>query len=374
MKKVHIIDALPYVYRAYYALPSGLKDPHGRHSNAVIGFANFLVKYIKREEPTHLAICWDSCTSTNFRRDSFPAYKSNREPASAELRCQIERCRLFSEALGLTCYNGEGYEADDLIATLARPLVDDGHSCTVVTNDKDLCQLVGPRLEFYDFAKARRYDEQGVLKKLGVRPAQVPDFLGLAGDSVDCIPGVPRLGPKTAVFLLAHFNDLEELYEKLDQVSKLKIRGAQGIADRLGANKELAFQSRKLATVSYDAPLEGGGAIDTLQCQPPAPLQTLTDLSIDFGLPDGRFAFEEVCGGSVYQHLQSQPTRPKQEPEPVVSAKRELEAFVPVKRMLEPSQRYTHGVSLDGIAPLLHNEQVFQQARCSSSLAESPSK
>jgi len=252
---VHLIDALPYFFRAYFALPSSIKDPAGRTSNGVVGFANFLLGYLRDEAPTHIALCWDRSLTTSFRNSLYPAYKANRELPPPELSAQIQRCRQLSEALGLACFDDARYEADDLIATLAAPLVAAGHRCTVVTSDKDLCQLVGPRLVVHDYAKDERYDAQGVRRRLGVRPEQVPDYLGLAGDAVDNIPGVKGLGPKTATALLAKFRDLEAIYAGLGSVSRLQMRGAEGVAARLAEQRDMAFLSRRLATVARDAPV-----------------------------------------------------------------------------------------------------------------------
>jgi len=252
---VHLIDALPYVFRAYFALPGTIKDSAGRQSNAVVGFANFLLRYLADEVPTHAALCFDRSLTSSFRNKLYPAYKSNRTLPPPELKGQIERCRKFAEVLGLACYDDKSYEADDLIASLATPLASSGHSCIIVTNDKDMCQLVGPRVTLYDYAKGERLDAAGVHKKLGVRPEQVTDFLGLAGDSTDCIPGVKGVGAKTAVKLLARFDDLEALYTGLPRaVARLRaLRGARGIAERLEAHRDTAFLSRTLATLARDA-------------------------------------------------------------------------------------------------------------------------
>lgn len=293
MTTIHLIDALPYVYRAYFSLPQVLKDPSGRQKNAVVGFVNFLVRYIHYERPTHMAICFDQSRSNNFRNKIYPQYKSNRESPSEELRGQMNRCREVSEAFGLACYDDEEYEADDLIATLAKPLVSAGHSCTVVSNDKDLCQLVGPQVEMYNYGKAQRYDEIGVRNKLGVMPSQVPDYLGLVGDPVDCIPGVRGLGPKTARCLLDKYRGLEEIYAELQEVSQLGIRGSQGIADKLGSQREQAFLSRELATVSDSATLEGGGALNSLKCNTYSKRQ-LSRLLPEFGLSERGYAFRKL--------------------------------------------------------------------------------
>eukprot|EP00746_Dinoflagellata_sp_MGD_P083727 gnl/MRDRNA2_/MRDRNA2_33298_c0_seq1.p1 gnl/MRDRNA2_/MRDRNA2_33298_c0~~gnl/MRDRNA2_/MRDRNA2_33298_c0_seq1.p1 ORF type:complete len:345 (+),score=47.21 gnl/MRDRNA2_/MRDRNA2_33298_c0_seq1:88-1122(+) len=255
-QEVHLIDALPYFFRAYYALPGSISDPLGRQSNAVVGFTNFLIKYLADHKPSHVAVCWDHSLTTCFRNKIYPAYKANRKLPPPAMKDQIKRCRQVTEALGLICFSDERYEADDLIASLALPLTAGGHRCIVVTCDKDLCQLVGPQVVLYDFAKGERHDAKGVQRKLGVKPYQVPDYLGLIGDAVDNIPGVQGLGHKTAVAILAKFKDLESIYSSLDRIAKMNIRGAEGMVEKLRTQREMAFLSRTLATTSCDAPVK----------------------------------------------------------------------------------------------------------------------
>lgn len=304
MKNAHLIDACPYIYRAYYSLPHSLKDPLGQQNNAVIGFANFLVKYIKKEEPTHMALCFDGARSKNFRKEKYQDYKSHRSVMPEEFVSQIHRCRQLSDALGLESFTHEAYEADDLIATLAKSLDRAGNSCTVVSNDKDLYQLVtndqeSPRIEMYDYAKQKRYDENGVRKKLGVMPSQVPDYLAIAGDSADNIPGVHGLGPRAAICLLANFSGLEEIYDKLDQVSQLPIRGSKRIAEKLVAQREKAFLSRHLATVSCVAEL------NPIKSEPHAKHE-LQELLLKLGLTKKGYAFNQLCQGSAH-HMPPSP-------------------------------------------------------------------
>lgn len=163
-------------------------------------------------------------------------------------------------ALGCATFAHQRYEADDIIATLTRRMVDAGHLVVVVTADKDICQLVSDKVTVYDLAKDVRLGPKEVVTKMGVKAEQVPDFLGLAGDAVDNIPGIKGIGPKTATALLAHFPNLEALYERLPEVAGLPIRGAKALAPKIEAGKEMAFLSRRLATVAYDAPVTAGFA------------------------------------------------------------------------------------------------------------------
>lgn len=252
-----LLDSSVYVFRAYYSLPSSITDPAGRPVNAVRGFATTVLQLLEREQPSHFLAAFDESLDSSFRNETYPAYKSSREPAPAELLHQFAACREFVEACGLVSAAGPRFEADDYIATAWQRFAksDDQLRGLVVTNDKDLCQLVEPRLTWFDLAKDVRIDGGGVVDKLGVRPEQVPDFLGLAGDSVDDIPGVPGVGAKTACALLAAFDSLEALYANLEGVAGLSFRGAKSLAPKLELHREVAQLSKQLATVSFEAPL-----------------------------------------------------------------------------------------------------------------------
>lgn len=260
---VHLIDALPYVFRAYFSLPSSIRDREGSPANAVRGFTDFLLRYLADEGPTHVSCLFDESLTTSFRNDYYPEYKAQRDLPPEELVKQLDACQRVSRALGLSTYSDKRYEADDLIATLAKPVVEAGHEVVVVSADKDLAQLVGERVVFYDFAKKARYGRDEVKERFGVWPEQIVDWLGLAGDSVDNIPGVRGVGPKTAVGLLAAFADLEEVYAGLDRVPSLEFRGARTLPARLTEHKEMAFLSKRLAILAVDAPLQA--SLDELE-------------------------------------------------------------------------------------------------------------
>eukprot|EP00927_Polykrikos_kofoidii_P007753 TRINITY_DN13186_c0_g1_i1.p1 TRINITY_DN13186_c0_g1~~TRINITY_DN13186_c0_g1_i1.p1 ORF type:complete len:296 (-),score=48.18 TRINITY_DN13186_c0_g1_i1:242-1129(-) len=255
MRKVHLIDAMPYFFRALHALPKTMFDPAGRRNNAVYGFASFLQKYLAEERPTHVAVCFDQSLKTCFRNQIFAEYKRNRRTANRGVQGQAGRCLQVAEVLGLTCFASKKYEADDLIATLATLFAEDSLHCVVVSNDKDLYQLVGPHVTVYDFAKKQRFDAAGVTKKFGVWPRQIPDYLGLIGDSVDCIPGVPGVGHKTAGALLAKFDSIDEIYANLYDVESLDIRSPGSVRRKLESGRDLAFLSRRLVTLVQDVPM-----------------------------------------------------------------------------------------------------------------------
>jgi 5'-3' exonuclease len=254
MATAYLVDASPYIFRSYFSLPATITDPDGRPVHAVHGFAAFLIKLIEDEAPSHLAVAFDGSLTTSFRNELYPAYKAQRELPPPELEAQLDDCRELAAALGAATFIDRRYEADDLVATLCRGLTAAGHRVVVVSSDKDLGQLVGDRVELFDLARGERFDAVRVVEKFGVRPRQIPDYLGLAGDPVDNIPGVRGIGKKTAVALLDEFADLEAVYDGLERVVELPLRGARAVAGRLEGGRADAFLSRRLATLAVDAP------------------------------------------------------------------------------------------------------------------------
>jgi DNA polymerase-1 len=255
-RTVHLIDASPYIFRAFFSLPESLKSRDGRPAGAVYGFASFLLKLVADERPTHLGVAFDRSLTTSFRNRIYPPYKAQRALPPPELEEQLRACEDVAAALGAATFIDDLYEADDLIGTLVARLEARGHGAVVITSDKDMAQLVSDRVTLYDFGKSLRLTPSEVEAKLGVRPDQVADLLGLAGDPVDNIPGVPGVGRKTAAALLARFGHLEDLYARLLEVARLKsIRGGAALAERLAVHRDLAFLSKELATVARDAPL-----------------------------------------------------------------------------------------------------------------------
>ncbi len=264
---VHLIDACPYVFRAYFALPPTLTAPDGRPVNAVHGFASFLLRYLGEESPSHLLIAFDRSLTSSFRNELYAGYKSGREQPPRELEAQLADCEELAAALGAAVFADERYEADDLIATAVARLARRAGGFVVVSSDKDLAQLVDARTVLYDFARGERYGPREVRGRFGVAPGQMADFLGLAGDAVDDIPGVKGVGAKTAAALLEHFGSLDRLYARLDEVPGLPLRGAKALAERLLRDRKLALLSRRLATLSRDAP--GRFSLQALTLRPP---------------------------------------------------------------------------------------------------------
>lgn len=253
--RVYLVDASPYIFRAFFSIPSKMKNPAGAPINAVYGFNQFLQRLITLEGVSHLALAFDRSLTTSFRNEIYPAYKQQRELPPQELEDQLGWCERLGAALGAATFVHDRYEADDLIGTLCRQLEPTTAEIVIVTSDKDLAQLVDERVTVFDFAREERYGPEEVLAKLGVRPDQITDYLGLMGDSVDNIPGVAGIGKKTAAALLAELPTLEEIYLDLSAVAELKIRGARSLAKKLDEQREMAFLSKELARIAVDVPL-----------------------------------------------------------------------------------------------------------------------
>lgn len=256
----YLIDASVYIFRAWYSIPDDMVDGDGNPVNALYGFCRFLSEFIEQENPEYVAVLFDESLTTSFRNEIYPEYKANREPAPAELKRQIAQCRRFASALGLLECADPLYEADDLIGTLVLHGREEGRPSTIVSRDKDLAQLLAREDIFWDFAgKGRiRYDE--VAGVFGVRPEQIADFLALTGDAVDNIPGVPGVGKKTAAALLGHFGSLEAIYESLDRVHEVPVRGAKTLAGKLDTHREAALLARRLTGIACDVDINGGKA------------------------------------------------------------------------------------------------------------------
>ena len=250
-----LVDASMYVFRAWHSMPDEFTDVDGQPVNAVHGFTRFLLELLERQRPLYIAVAFDEALESSFRNERYPAYKANREPAPESLKRQFQYCQAISQALGLATVVDPRYEADDLIGTLLWRQREAGFKGLILSADKDLSQLLRDGDQQWDYARNLRWDGDGVVERYGVRPEQIPDFLGLTGDSSDNIPGVPGIGPKTASALLAHFGDLDALLERLDEVEFLRLRGAKSHAARLREHADQSRLSRELATIALDAPI-----------------------------------------------------------------------------------------------------------------------
>ncbi|MGV8931869.1 MAG: 5'-3' exonuclease [Luteimonas sp.] len=255
---LHLVDASLYVFRAWHSMPDDFHDADGWPTNAVHGFARFLLELLERERPRHIVVAFDEAHDSCFRNALYPAYKANRDAAPPELKRQFAYCKALCDALGLVVLAHANYEADDLIGSalhLARAQA--GHRGVIISADKDLSQLLGEHDEQWDFARGQRWGMTGVKARHGVEARQMADYLALCGDAVDNIPGVPGIGAKTAAILLAHFDSLDALLERIDEIQYLRFRGAAQAGAKLHLHREQALLCRQLSTIALDAPLLG---------------------------------------------------------------------------------------------------------------------
>jgi len=211
-----LVDGSSYLFRAYHALPP-LTNSKGKPTGAIYGVLNMLKKLLKDYEPEHIAVVFDPKGKT-FRHEMFPAYKANREAMPEELREQIEPLFEAIKALGLPLVIEDGVEADDVIGTLAKDIAHQNMPVLISTGDKDMAQLVNQHVTLVNTMTERVLDPQGVEEKFGVPPKRIIDYLALMGDAVDNIPGIPNVGPKTAVKWLKEYGSLDAVIEHADEV------------------------------------------------------------------------------------------------------------------------------------------------------------
>lgn len=252
----YLIDASVYVFRAYYSLPDDMVDESGNPVNALYGFCRFLGDFMEQVKPQHVAVAFDESLTSSFRTTIYPEYKANRDPAPEELKRQFAQCRQFARAMGLLECSDPQYEADDLIGTLVEHGRRKGRPSTIVSRDKDLAQLLTRDDIFWDFAGKGKLGYERIPEVFGVWPEQIADFLALAGDSVDNIPGVPGVGKKTAEALLRHFGSLDKIYANLDTVHEVQVRGAKTLGAKLETHRDAAMLARKLTGIACDVPID----------------------------------------------------------------------------------------------------------------------
>ena len=271
---LHLIDGSAFIFRAYHALPPLTRASDGLPVGAVSGFVNMLQRYIENnagpDAATHVAVIFDKGSHT-FRNDMYDQYKANREAMPEDLRPQIPLTRDATRAFNIACEEIEGFEADDIIATLSHMARDAGGRVTILSSDKDMMQLVGDGVEMLDPMKNKRIDREAVIEKFGVPPEGVVDVQALAGDSVDNVPGAPGIGIKTAALLINEFGNLESLLDRATEIKQPKRR--QTLIDHR-AQIEL---SKRLVQLDCDMTLPFG--LDDLEIRDPEPEKLLAFLA-----------------------------------------------------------------------------------------------
>jgi DNA polymerase-1 len=282
-----LVDASGLIFRAYHALPP-LTSSKGVPTQAVLGFTRMVLKLLRERRPTHLALCFDR-DSRAGRLAIDPNYKANREAPPADLVSQFELIRRVAAVLRLPIIEAPGWEADDVIATLAKRARAEGFEVEIITSDKDFLQLLDAGVRIYDPMKDKPITEADALERYGVKAAQMRDYQALVGDAIDNIPKVPGIGPKTAAELLGHFGTIDALLARLEEVQKPKIRQA------LSEHREQLERARHLVSFRDDLPLEA--RLEALVRQEPA-------------LSEAKALFTELEFYRLIQELPSAPATP----------------------------------------------------------------
>ena len=257
---LYLLDSYGLIYRSYFAFVSHpLTNKAGENVSALYGFFRSLAMMLKTYRPQYFLAAFDSRTPT-FRHEWYPEYKATRDKTPEDLHAQIPHIEKILTTLGIACLRKDGFEADDIIATLACRAAQEGRRCVIISGDKDLAQLVGDFVSVLKPDKSEALAQWGieeVKEHWGVAPAQMLDYLSLIGDSSDNIPGVKGIGPKTAVKLLQDYGTLDAVYEHIDSI-------AGAVQKKLTAGKESAYFSKKLITLAADIPIEG--SIEDYRC------------------------------------------------------------------------------------------------------------
>ena len=248
-KKLYLIDGSSYIFRAFFGVRQQLSTSNGFPTNALYGFINMLQKVIRDEKPDYLVVAFDSPDKT-FRHKIYPNYKANRDAPPEELSRQFPYFEPLVTAYGLSSIRRPGFEADDIIGTLAKKGQQKGLDIVIVSGDKDMMQLISPHIYMLDTMKNKKFMDKEVVEKFGVHPDKVVEVMGLMGDSSDHIPGVTGVGPKTAAELIRKFGSIESLYKRIDEVEKKNLK------EKLERDKENAFISRELVSIDTEMDLE----------------------------------------------------------------------------------------------------------------------
>jgi DNA polymerase-1 len=254
LQPVYLVDASIYIFRAWFSISDEFANTSGEPTNAVYGFTGFLCSLLEQTRAEHIGIAFDESLTESYRNEIYPEYKANRDPAPEELKRQFKWARDMAESMGLSCFGDTRYEADDLIGTLAAHWRERGHPVCIITSDKDLAQLIGKNDTWWDYTRNLKLGRAKIKDKFGVYPEQIADYLALAGDAVDNIPGIPGVGPKSASALLNHFGDLDEIWKRVDEVPHLSVRGAKSLHKKLQEHRGAAELALRLTIIETAVP------------------------------------------------------------------------------------------------------------------------
>lgn len=249
-----LVDGSSYLFRAFYA-PPHLTNSAGEPTGAIYGVVNMLRSLIKKYHPTHMAVVFDAKGPT-FRNEIYSDYKGNRPPMPDDLRSQIKPLHAIVKALGLPLLCIEGVEADDVIGTLAQQAGDEGRFTLISTGDKDMAQLVNDHVMLINTMTDTLLDADGVVDKYGIKPEQMIDLLSLMGDSSDNIPGLPKVGEKTALAMLQGMGSIDAMLANPEKIAELNFRGAKTMPEKLKEHADILAMSKELATIKLDVPLD----------------------------------------------------------------------------------------------------------------------
>lgn len=265
--EICLLDASIYIFRYYFSLPDNWFSDEGYPTAAVYGYTAFLLNFLARQRPSQMAACFDESLGSCFRNELYPDYKCSRALPDDALAFQLYACREVTELLGISSFASDTYEADDLLGTLLEDIKGSGEErgVGILTRDKDLGQLLlRPQDCLWDYVNERQHQRlyrEDIFQKFGVWPEQLSDYLALVGDTSDDIPGVPGIGQKTAQTLLQWQPSIEALFEHIELLPQLPIRGAKGLPEKLVNHSEQIVLSRCLANIvtDIDWDTEGGG-------------------------------------------------------------------------------------------------------------------
>ena len=248
--RLFLVDSSIYVFRAWFGPRPERVDCEGRPNQAFVGFSDFVYRLLVEQAPSHVVFAFDESLENSARKAIYPEYKANRSPAPEELKRQFGWCRDWLEALGISHVSSPGWEADDLIGSLANFHRRTDLPVAILTADKDLAQLIGESDLWWSYDDNRRLDYRAVSRKFGVAPGQIAEWLALTGDKVDNIPGIPEVGPKTATRLLRKFGSLENLKRELHQIEAMKFRYAARVQQSLIDNQALLDVGIRLTRIN----------------------------------------------------------------------------------------------------------------------------